>query len=291
MSPAAGKDTKRLDSPAIVPFLKWPGGKRWLVASHPELFAIKHRRYIEPFLGAGSVFFHIKPECALLADINIDVITAFKGIKMHAEDVTLLLEEYHHKHCNDHYYKVRDDPIPESLAAQAARLIYLNRTCFNGIYRVNRQGRFNVPIGTRTNVVLDTDNFTAVSRMLQKAELRNSDFESIIDEAEEGDLVFLDPPYTVRHNKNGFIKYNETLFSWDDQDRLAKAATRAAERGAQIVVTNASHSTIVQLYGAGRFKFQTVSRFSPISATAKSRRQFEELVIISKRRRRPSGSK
>lgn len=268
--------------PVITPFLKWPGGKRWLVASHAGIFPRDYNLYIEPFLGAGSVFFHLQPRLALLGDLNPDVITAFQGVQMNPSGVQRLLEAHHIKHAKDHYYKVRDSEIPRLRAEKAARIIYLNRTCFNGIYRVNRQGNFNVPIGTRSSVKLDTDDFPSAARLLSMAQIVLSDFEPLIEKAQEGDFVFLDPPYTVRHNRNGFIKYNEKMFSWEDQERLAKAATRAAERGAIVLVTNAAHSMISNLYTEDLFRFKTVSRFSGIAASSASRRQYEELVILSK---------
>jgi DNA adenine methylase len=120
----------------------------------------------------------------------------------------------------------------------------LNRTCFNGIYRVNLRGAFNVPKGTKSAVVLPTDDFSEAQRLLRRAKLLDGDFEEVIDQAQSGDLVFADPPYTVRHNNNGFIKYNEKLFSWDDQERLARVLTRAAKRGVKVVATNADHREI-----------------------------------------------
>jgi DNA adenine methylase len=286
-------DATRQDAGAhdakLSPFLKWPGGKRWLVELHSHLFPRKYQNYIEPFLGAGSVYFHLKPSRAILGDLNGDLITAYRGIRESALAVQLLLEEHHISHCKEYYYEIREI-VPASLIAQAARIIYLNRTCFNGIYRVNRRGQFNVPVGNRDRVVRDTDNFAAIAGLLQGAELRHSDFEPLVDEAQAGDLVFLDPPYTVRHNRNGFIKYNEQLFSWDDQERLAKAATRAAERGARIMVTNASHATIRRLYTRDLFRFRKVSRYSAISASIDSRKHFDELIIISKQPRRSGGA-
>ncbi|MGH3694272.1 MAG: DNA adenine methylase [Pseudonocardiaceae bacterium] len=273
----------------IAPFLKWPGGKRWLVDLHPNLFRRRYVHYIEPFLGAGSVYFHLRPARATLGDLNGDLVTVYRGIQQDAVGVQVLLEKHHLSHCKEYYYEVRDR-VPSSLVAQAARIIYLNRTCFNGIYRVNKRGEFNVPIGTRERVVRDTDDFAGISSLLSGAELRHSDFEPLVDEAQAGDLVFLDPPYTVRHNQNGFIKYNEQLFSWDDQERMAKAATRAAERGARIIATNAFHATIRQLYSKDLFRFQKVSRYSAISASLDSRKHCEELVIISKQCRRSRGA-
>lgn len=266
----------------LSPFLKWPGGKRWFVDLHAGLLRRSYDRYIEPFLGAGSVYFHLKPERAILGDLNGDLVTAYLGIKEDVTQVQLLLEKHHVSHCKEYYYNVRDH-IPTSVTARAARFVYLNRTCFNGIYRVNRRGEFNVPVGDRKHVVRDTDDFPGVSRLLSGADLRHSDFEQLVDEARAGDMVFLDPPYTVRHNRNGFIKYNERLFSWDDQERLAKAATRATERGAHIIATNASHPTVRQLYSSELFRFRRASRYSAISASLDSRKHFEELIIVSKK--------
>jgi len=158
-------------------------------------------------------------------------------------------------------------------------MIYLNRTCFNGIYRVNLEGNFNVPKGTKSSVVFDTDDFKAVAELLATADLRTSDFASVIEEAGQGDFVFADPPYTVNHNNNGFVKYNEKLFSWEDQQRLVVALARARGRGAMIVATNADHNSLRQLYRDAGFVLRSVERFSSISCTADSRKQFKELII------------
>lgn len=265
----------------LIPFLKWPGGKRWLVSTHPDVLPQSYDVYIEPFLGAGSVYFHLQPDRAVLGDLNGDVIAVYRGIKQDAESVQALLEKHHALHCKEYYYEIRQI-VPVSLAAQAARIIYLNRTCFNGIYRVNLNGQFNVPIGERKQVVRDTDDFAAVAALLASADLRHEDFEPLVDLAKPGDFVFLDPPYTVRHNRDGFIKYNERLFSWADQERLARAAARACKRGAKVVITNASHATIRQLYPEDLFAYQEVSRYSSISASLDSRKHFDELVISSK---------
>lgn len=225
----------------------------------------------------------------MLGDLNADLITAFRGIQSNHEGVQLLLEKHHLAHCAEHYYQVRDT-IPATLIGRAARVIYLNRTCFNGIYRVNRLGQFNVPLGSRTQVVRATDDYAAIAGLLSGADLSDCDFEVLTDKAQARDLLFLDPPYTVRHNRDGFIKYNEKLFSWQDQERLAKAAARAAERGAHVIATNAAHPSVRALYSKELFTFRVVSRFSPVSAAPGSRKQFEELVITSKTRRSSGGA-
>jgi DNA adenine methylase len=146
------------------------------------------------------------------------------------------------------------------------------------LYRVNLRGQFNVPIGTKDNAVLDSDNFAAVARMLKNAELRAGDFEATIDLARSKDLVFVDPPYTVKHNLNGFVKYNEKLFSWEDQERLRDCVIRASNRGAVIVVTNANHHSVKDLYkGVGVQR--TLTRSSVLAASSDHRGQYQELII------------
>jgi DNA adenine methylase len=171
---------------------------------------------------------------------------------------------------------------------RAARMIYLNRTCFNGMYRVSLAGKFNVPKGTRSSVLLSTDNFKGVARVLRNAELLSCDFEQVIDRADQGDFVFADPPYTVNHNNNGFIRYNENLFSWRDQQRLAAALARARDRGAIVIATNAAHGSIKKLYWKFGFNVRSVYRFSSISSTAINRKQFGEIIIRSKQKGGPT---
>ncbi|MCL4776781.1 MAG: Dam family site-specific DNA-(adenine-N6)-methyltransferase [Gammaproteobacteria bacterium] len=265
----------------IQPFLKWPGGKRWFVSRHAALFPDSFNTYIEPFLGAGSVYFHLRPKKALLGDVNSELVNAYRAIKRDWNTVQSSLSYRQSRHQDDpdaYYYWLRGR-VPSNPVQKASRLIYLNRTCFNGIYRVNRKGRFNVPRGTKDKVVIDTDDFEALSRLLQGAKLVVGDFEPLVNRARRGDFVFCDPPYTVRHNYNGFRKYNEVLFSWRDQERLAAALARAARRGAKVLCTNANHESVRELFDMPGFTSHPVSRHSSISADSNTRRHFEELII------------
>jgi DNA adenine methylase len=264
-----------------IPFLKWAGGKRWLVRGYADIFPEQYKRYFEPFLGAGSVYFYLRPANAVLTDINAELISAYLGIRADWQKIqsSLLYRQRAHKEDPNYYYRQRARS-PVNALEQAARLIYLNRTCFNGIYRVNRSGQFNVPKGTKDRVVMDSDDFEAMSKLLLSADIRVSDFEQTIDEATDGDLVFADPPYTVLHNYNGFIKYNEVIFSWKDQERLAKALERALKRNVKIVSTNANHESVRQLYTSHGFFTKSVSRASSISADIMNRRKYEELIIF-----------
>lgn len=262
----------------LIPFLKWAGGKRWFVQHHSDLFPKSYGRYIEPFLGGGSVYFHLQPSEALVGDTNPDLIAAYRGIKQDWKGVLRSLEHHAVKHSDHYFYEIREQR-PTEIIPRASRMIYLNRTCFNGIYRVNLKGKFNVPRGTKDSVLLDTDHFEEISALLAGAEIRLADFETLIDEAQAGDFVFADPPYTVRHNLNGFVKYNEKLFSWQDQERLAAALIRAKSRGVHILATNANHASIHELYNSHGFNLITTSRYSSISASSAHRRQFDELII------------
>jgi DNA adenine methylase len=262
----------------LIPFLKWAGGKRWFVQRHADLLPKRFNRYIEPFLGGGSVFFSLQPDNALLGDSNPDLIATYRGIKDKWQSVVKSLQYHNRQHSDDYYYKTRDAK-PKDDFQRASRMIYLNRTCFNGIYRVNLRGKFNVPRGTKNSVLLDTDNFEQMSKLLKRADIRVADFAVLISEARAGDFIFADPPYTVRHNFNGFVKYNEKLFSWSDQERLAEALYWARRRGVNIVATNANHPSVRELYEDCGFNLTTTSRYSSISGLPEYRKQFDELII------------
>lgn len=271
-------------SKETLPFLKWAGGKRWLTSAHFGLFPELFGRYYEPFLGSGAVFFSLRPKEAMLADINPELIDCYAAVRDEWQKVQDLLAGHHKNHSKEYYYNVRKNKLLDP-AEKAARLIYLNRTCWNALYRVNLKGEFNVPIGTKTNVVLGTDDFEGVSRLLKGATLAHLDFEKVIDQAQEGDLIFADPPYTVKHNFNGFVKYNEKMFHWDDQVRLSECLIRASGRGCLIFLTNANHPSIVELY-ENDFDLSPMKRSSRIAASSSNRGMYEELVIKNLFRRR-----
>lgn len=260
------------------PFLKWAGGKRWLVEKRlcpiPEGF----NRFCEPFIGSGAMLFHLEPETAIVNDINHNLIETYEALATDWESVYNVLVDYSRKHSRDFYYKIRESD-PRNLNIKAARFIYLNRACWNGLYRVNQDGKFNVPKGTKDKILLTTDDFQAISDLLQRCQFFNTDFETVISATQAGDFLFVDPPYTVKHNNNGFVKYNEKMFSWEDQVRLSEAIKEAAGRGVNFVVTNACHKCIRDLYKD--FKLYPLSRASVIAASSQNRGQYEELLITN----------
>ena len=261
----------------FLPFLKWAGGKRWFVRDHQDIFPNRYDRYFEPFLGSGAVFFALKPRVSILSDINAELIETYAALKRDWKRTFALLNEHDQRHSIRHYYAVRKQK-PQSVYERAARFIYLNRTCWNGLYRVNRKGQFNVPVGTKQKVLLPNDNFKEIAESLRSSILMSFDFEQVIALASKRDLVFVDPPYTVKHNNNGFTKYNERLFCWEDQVRLRDSLLRARQRGAFVVCTNADTYSIRKLYSRD-FRVCSLRRASVIAADAQNRGITRELVI------------
>jgi DNA adenine methylase len=259
------------------PFLKWAGGKRWLVTKYSHFVPAEYNRYIEPFLGSGAMFFGLQPRRAILSDLNPELIDTYRAIKNDWRHFSTELNRHHSRHSAGYYYRMRSsrpvDPIK-----RAARFLYLNRTCWNGLYRVNKQGDFNVPLGTKVNVCLPTDDFESVHRRLRAARLISSDFEDVVDMAKSEDFVFVDPPYTTLHSDNGFVKYNEKLFAWSDQIRLHDCLLRAKRRGVFIVATNADHVSIRALYSKA-FRVQSLRRASVIASDSQYRKTIRELLI------------
>lgn len=270
--------TKGEATSRVQPFLKWAGGKRWLVSKGLPT-PNSYNRLVEPFVGSGAVFFHLQPESALLCDVNPELINLYKVVRDEPDRIQKALEFHHEKHSEEHYYRVRSQKCATSLE-RAARTLYLNRTCWNGLYRVNKMGDFNVPIGTKTEVILRGERMQDYSKVLKNAQIEVQDFENTIDLCEHGDFLFVDPPYTVKHNMNGFVKYNENIFSWNDQIRLSDALKRASTRGAHIVVTNADHESVLDLYKDG-FDYRPVQRSSVLAASSTHRGITSEAIFTA----------
>ncbi len=259
------------------PLLKWTGGKRSILKHLIELVPRSFNQYYEPFFGGGALFFALHSHNPILSDNNKDLINCYTQIRDCPNDVITYLSRY--KNTEIDYYKVRNS-IPRKGAEKAARLIFLVTLSFNGIYRINKEGMFNVPYGHKKH--LRPCNPVAIhsaSAALASAELHCQDFASAVASARKGDFVYFDPPYTVAHGNNGFLKYNAKIFSWQDQIRLSITATNLAKRGCNILVSNADHPSILSLYRG--FKISRVLRHSIISASSNYRRPVTELLIYN----------
>lgn len=261
------------------PFLRWAGGKTWFVKHLNHLLPkTGFSNYHEPFLGSGAVFLSIKTiKIAFLSDLNKELIQVYKSLKKDPNGIINELKQF--KNTEAFYYKMRDIEYKEP-TKRAAKFIYLNQTSFNGIYRVNLQGKYNVPYGYRTKSFLDENALLSVSKALKNAKLFYGDFEEIKPNIKRNDLIFLDPPYTVSHNENGFIKYNQKLFSLEDQMRLSNLIDYIKRKGAYYILTNAAHHTILEIFDKGDQLYK-LSRASLIGGTNAQRGQTKEYIFTN----------
>lgn len=217
--------------------------------------------YHEPFLGGASVFLGLRQfGKAYLRDANAELIATYRAIRDHHIEIAARVLLYGND--PETYYAVRAS-MPDDRVEQAARFLYLNHTSFNGIYRVNLDGVYNVPFGNRRSPQIPTtEHLRDVAKRLSQARLETGDFAKCLKHVNKGDLVFLDPPYTVAHNNNGFIKYNQRLFSFDDQKRLSTVVNTIKERGAYYILANAAHESIANLFDNGDILIETSRRNS-----------------------------
>jgi DNA adenine methylase len=272
--------TKKL-SPSLdtAPFIRWPGGKRWLVPKMKKILrGLRFKRYFEPFLGGGAFYFSFTPGPAVLSDINKDLVNTYIHVRDHAEQ---LVAELQRLAINKATYETFRETTFESSFYRAVRFLYLNRTGFSGIYRVNAKGNFNVPYGggDRTLIPLLKNNLLLrASKALQGTRIVCADFDDLIVEAKDGDLLYCDPIYTVSHNNNGFRRYNESVFSWEDQERLGKACQAAARRGCTVIVSNAFHHEIRNVYSGA--EIYTFKRWSGLSSNPNKRKPRDEYLFI-----------
>lgn len=257
------------------PLLKWPGGKRELLTHILPIAAKIGKRYFEPFLGGGAVFFALRPAHAVLADFDTDLINCYTQVRDRPAQLMRRLRRLNNT--AEDYYRIRQSK-PRTPVGHAARTIYLSTLAFNGIHRKNRLGNFNVPYGYKAHLrPCVPERILAASAALKAARLSCADFEVVVDDAQRGDVVYLDPPYTLAHANNGFLKYNAKIFSWSDQTRLAGVAERLARRGCRVIVSNADHPSIIELYAG--FKLKRVERPSRIAATPEFRRMVSECIF------------
>lgn len=262
------------------PFLKWAGGKRWLIPKLLDRLPM-FNNYYEPFLGSGGLFFALEPKRAILSDSNPELINCYRCVRDHCQEIIKILQRLQVN--EDTYYRVRDKLYYRAdKIRRAAFFIYLNKTCWNGLYRVNKDGHFNVPIGRvkGTIEVFDPEQLVIASHLLKRAKLRCCDFEKAVKDAKAGDLVYFDPPYITTHLNNGFIKYNSKLFHHSDELRLARVAHYLAMARVSVLASNAAHPLIKQQYDGPFYKIE-LSRSSLIAADSNRRTKFTELLISS----------
>jgi len=259
------------------PFVKWVGGKRAILPQLATRFPRRFGRYFEPFLGGGAVFFHLQPDRAVLSDYNPELITTYQVVR---DDVQSLIAHLaSHRNDEAYYYDLRSqDPETMSAVERASRLIYLNRTCFNGLYRVNSRGGFNVPFGRHKNpTICNEPGLLAASEALQGAKLSHENYMTVLEEAYAGDFIYFDPPYHPLNATANFTSYTPGSFGAQDQADLAQTFRALADRGCKVMLSNSDTPLIRELYAD--FYIETVMAPRMVNRDATKRGAIAELVI------------
>ena len=266
------------------PFLKWAGGKRQLIPQMAKYFPNDYNKFIEPFIGGGAIFFHLLPPKSIISDNNPDLINCYKVIKEDVESLIKSLKK--HKYEKDYYYEIRAlDRDTEKFAQlsdieKASRTIYLNKSGYNGLYRVNSKGYFNVPFGRHKNPkICDETNLRNVSRALTNVEIYLGSFEICLNFAEKDDFVYLDPPYYPLSDTALFTSYTKSSFDKDSQIKLHEAFNTLNKRGCKIMLSNSYSNFILDLYKD--FNVITLKAKRNINSNSQKRGFIKEVLILN----------
>lgn len=264
---------------AARPFLKWAGGKTQLFEQLQPFVPEKFRTYHEPFLGGGAVFFALRPPRAQLSDVNDELVTCYQAVRDRVDELVTALQA--HTYERDHFYKVRSlDPETLPVAERAARTIFLNKTGFNGLYRVNSSGGFNVPFGRfRNPTICNEENLRACSDSLQNVVIETRDFTCILEAAQEGDFAYLDPPYVPLSETAHFTSYIRGGFGWPEQERLAGVVKELTKRRVKVMLSNSDVPTLRELYAD--YRIETVAATRRINSRVDSRGAVPEIVVLN----------
>lgn len=273
------------------PFLRWAGGKRQLLPVINEVFKSLHigsdSRYFEPFIGGGAVFFSLgdspfgsgKPKKFIINDANEELTNLYKVVKDDVDHLVDLLRELAADISEEAFYRMRAEKFQESVM-RAARFVFLNRLCFNGLYRVNQAGLFNVPYGRLKNpTVCNEELLRSCSTWLKDAEIRNTDFETVLKVVKSGDVVYLDPPYVALSKTSSFASYHSTGFGLEDHERLAMIIKDMSAKGAFVLLSNSDTEVTRELFS--NLNLFSVQANRSISASGKSRNRVSELIATN----------
>ncbi|MEM6450736.1 MAG: DNA adenine methylase [Cyanobacteria bacterium P01_D01_bin.105] len=268
------------------PFLKWAGGKARLIEQYKPFLPHSFDRYHEPFLGGGALFFHLAPRLksegkqAFLSDLNPELVNVYQCVRDHLEPLIQCLSEHEQAHSKEHYYTVRAT-LETEVVARAARFIYLNKTCFNGLYRENAKGLFNVPIGRyKKPRICAPELLRPASAALQIADISERAFPAVVSHVEgKGDFVYFDPPYYPLSETSKFTAYSRYRFAEDKQRELRDLVATLQGKGAYILASNSDCSFIRQLYDG--FKVETIAAARSINSKASKRGKITEVLVVA----------
>ena len=272
------------------PFVKWAGGKRQLIPIIEKSLPVKFDTYFEPFLGGGALLFHMlmtpsDRQCRI-SDLNSDLVLTYVTIRDKVEDLISSLKNHakeYTKSSKTYYYSVRSSS-PRTQIEKASRLIFLNRTCFNGLYRVNSKGKFNVPLGRYTNPnITNEDNLRSVSEILRSNDVDIScrDFSSILDNVSKNDFVYFDPPYQPISDTSNFTSYTNRDFGYDDLVRLADLCAKLDKKGVKVMLSNSDSKIVSKLFSTKKWNKKKIEANRAINSDSKKRTGHYELLITN----------
>ena len=269
----------------IKPLVKWAGGKRQLLCEITPFVEGQYKAYMEPFVGGGAVLFELQPSKAIINDYNLELMTLYEVVRDHPYELIEKLAVHEENNSEKYFYSIREQDRQDTYNAlsnidKAARLVYLNRTCFNGLYRVNQNGYFNVPYGKYKNPkILDADNIMEASRYFNENDVRmmQGDYKSVLALAEKKDFVFLDPPYVPLSKTASFTSYTDGGFGIEKQIELRDECNKLRERGVPFIQTNSDCDIVRELYGDYKIKSVNVSR--NINCKPSGRKGTKEVII------------
>lgn len=283
------EDVARIIAEKPKPFVKWVGGKRQLLAQFrrlnlypPEKFDVKTGRYFEPFVGGGAVFFDLLPEEGFLSDLNKELVTTYNIIKNNVEELIESLNK--HQTDKEYFLKVRaQNPNALNELAVASRFIFLNRTCFNGMYRVNSNGGFNVPYGKYSNpLICDEDNLRKVSKALQCVDIKHQDYKEVLKKARKGDFVYFDPPYYPVSKTASFTSYTAESFLDKEQTELRDTLLELNKRGCFVMLSNSDTPFINKIYsGFKGIRISKVEAGRAINSNGSGRGKITEVLVTN----------
>ena len=270
------------------PFVKWAGGKRQLIPILNESLPKTFGTYFEPFLGGGALLFHMliernRQKCSI-SDLNSDLVLSYTTIRDRVESLINSLKNHEKNYQEDsksYYYSIRESN-PRSQIEKTSRLLFLNRTCFNGLYRVNSKGKFNVPLGKYTNPnIVNEDNLRSVSHILQssKVDIKCRDFEAVLNDAKKGDLVYFDPPYQPVSDTANFTSYTNKDFTYDDLVRLAELCMELDSKGCRVLLSNSNSKEVTDMFSTKSWKVNKIKANRSINSNSKKRTGHFELLI------------
>ena len=270
------------------PFVKWAGGKRQLIPILNQNLPESFGTYYEPFLGGGALLFYILTDkngqkCSI-SDLNSDLVLAYTTIRDRTDALITSLknhEKNYQKDSESYYYSIRESN-PRSEIEKTSRLIFLNKTCFNGLYRVNSKGKFNVPLGKYSNPnIINEENIRAVSHILQSSRtaIKCRDFEAVLRDAKKGDLIYFDPPYQPVSATSNFTSYTTKDFTYDDLTRLAELCLKLDSRGCNVLLSNSDSQEVADIFAKNPWKINRISANRSINSNSKKRTGHFELLI------------